>query len=195
MRRLALASTILGCLVAACVMVPQAANAQMGLKGPDLQRIGQWLTYNGLEMYRLEMPHYASPYAVALTGGHGGWRLVVFLRDGGETNVDWDSGPLRRPFQAASTDSLVLVPNVGKNFGVTFTGCKAQDCSNVYGALLYLPWSHQVFEKDISGRAVSCTATLLDPANRAALDAVDAALKRQKAADPHYVPPGCPGAK
>lgn len=165
----------------------------MGYKGQDLARIGQWLTFYQLELYRLEIPSYASPYSVLLTSGRKGWRVVVFLRDGGVVNEDWDSGFLKRPFQVASTDSLVLVPRVGKNFGVTFSGCKAHDCANVYGALLYLPWSHQYFEKDVSGTSVACSQTLLDPQNAAALQAIDVALQRQQALQPRYVPPACPG--
>ena len=63
---------------------------------------------------RLEIPPYASPYAAALTSGKHGWRIVVFLRDGGMTNVNWDSGYLKRPFQAASSDNFVLTPGTGK---------------------------------------------------------------------------------
>ena len=166
----------------------------MGYTGTDLQRMGQWLQFNQLDLYRLEIPNYASPYAAALTSGKHGWRIVVFLRDGGVTNVDWDSGFLKRPFQVASTDNFVLTPRVGSNFGITFSGCKDRACASVYGALLYLPWSHQFFEKDVSGKSVACSQTLLDLQNAKALQAIDAALQRQQAAVPGYAPPACPGA-
>jgi hypothetical protein len=35
---------------------------------------------------------------------------------------------------------------------------------------------------------------LLDPANAKSVEMLDAALKRQQAAVPHYVAPPCPGA-
>ncbi len=165
----------------------------MGYTGADLERMGQWIQFNHLEIYRLEIPRYASPYAAALTSGKHGWRIVVFLRDGGVTNVDWDSGFLERPFQAANTDNFVLVPQVGNHFGIAFSGCKAQDCAQVYGALLYLPWSHERFEKKIAGTAVACSQSLLDPRNAAALHVLDAALKRQQSAIARYTPPVCPG--
>ncbi|HEX4021455.1 MAG TPA: hypothetical protein VHX63_09940 [Acidobacteriaceae bacterium] len=153
--------------------------------------MGQYLTYHGLELYQLEAPAYASPYAVALTGKRGHWRLVVFLRDGGEANVDWDSGSLKRPFQLANSDALALVPKVGEKFGVTFSGCEAKDCSHIFGALLYLPWSHQVFEKDVTLKGIACTENLLQAQNSSALAAIDNALRRQQAANPQYVPPAC----
>jgi hypothetical protein len=155
--------------------------------------MGQWLQFYHLDLYRLEIPPYASPYAAALTSGKHGWRIVVFLRDGGATNVAWDSGYLKRPFQAASSDSFVLTPGTGTNFGVTFSGCDARDCAGNYGALLYLPWSHQFFQKGVAGDSVACSQSLLDPANARALQMLDAALKRQQAAAPHYVAPPCPG--
>ncbi len=68
-----------------------------------------------------------------------------------------------------------------------------QDCAKNYSALLYLPWSHQFFEKTISSKAVTCSQTLLDPQNAAALLAIDAVLRRQQAAIPEYSPPVCPG--
>lgn len=172
---------------------PRPAMGQKGYNGQDMARIGQWLTFNQLELYRLEIPSYATPYSVLLTGGHRGWRVVVFLRDGGEVNEDWDSGTLPKTFQLASTDALVLVPKVGKDFGVTFTGCSIKDCAQNYGAILYLPWSHEFFFKQVTSKGVACSETLLDPRNYVALKTVDAALKRQQGPDPHYVAPFCPG--
>jgi hypothetical protein len=169
------------------------ARCQAGYSGADLQRMGQWIQFYQLDLYRLEMPPYASPYAAALTSGKHGWRIVVFLRDGGKTNVDWDSGYLKRPFQAASSDNFVLTPATGNKFGVSFSGCGAKDCAGNYGALLYLPWSHQFFQKGVSGHSVACSQALLDPANANAVQMLDAALKRQQAAAPHYVAPSCPG--
>lgn len=180
------------CTVTLLVCMPKA-RGQMGYTGADLQRMGQWLQFNQLQLYRLEIPGYASPYAAALTSDKHGWRIVVFLRDGGVTNVDWDSGFLKRPFQVASTDNFVLTPQIGKNFSITFSGCKARDCASVYGALLYLPWSHQLFEKDVAGASVACSQRLLDPANAAVLHTIDAALQRQQAAVERYSPPVCPG--
>ena len=165
----------------------------MGYSGKDMARIGQWLTFNQLELYRMEIPSYATPYSVLLTSGHHGWRIVVFLRDGGEVNEDWDSGALPKVFQVASTDALVLVPKVGKNFGVTFTGCSVKDCAQNYGAILYLPWSHEFFFKQVSDKGVTCSQTLLDPRNYVALKALDAALQRQESAEPRYAAPLCPG--
>lgn len=170
------------------------AFAQMGYTGADLQRMGQWLDYHGLQLYRLEVPNYATPYAAALTSGKQGWRIVVFLRDGGVTNEDWDSGFLGRPFQRASTDNFVLVPRVGENFGVVFSGCREDACASVYGALLYLPWSHQLFEKSVAHGTVACSESLLEPGNAAALQALNAALARQQSGVAHYRPPACPGA-
>ena len=106
---------------------------------------------------------------------------MVFLRDGGVTNTDWDSGFLKRPFDAASTENFVLTPRVGTKFGVSFSGCDAQNCAGDYGAVLYLPWSHQFFQKEVSPRSVACSETLMDPQNAAALQTLDAALKRQQA--------------
>ncbi len=169
------------------------ALCQNGYTGADLQRMGQWLQFYQLDLYRLEIPPFASPYAAALTSGKHGWRIVVFLRDGGVTNVSWDSGFLKRPFQAASADNFVLTPGVGSNFGVSFSGCDAGDCAGNYGALLYLPWSHQFFQKGVAGRSVACSQSLLGPANAKAVVALDAALKRQQSAVPHYVAPPCPG--
>ena len=165
----------------------------MGYKGQDLGRIGQWLAFNELELYRMEIPSDASPYSVLLTSGRQGWRIVVFLRDGGVANMDWDSGFLPRTFQLASTDALVLVHKVGKNFGVTFTGCAIQECNKNYSALLYLPWSRQVFVKTVTSKSVACSQILLDPQNAAALQAIDAALRRQQVAVWGYTPPACPG--
>jgi hypothetical protein len=169
------------------------ALCQTGYTGADLQRMGQWLQFYQLDLYRLEIPPYASPYAAALTSGKHGWRIVVFLRDGGVTNVVWDSGFLKRPFQAASSDNFVLTPGTGTNFGVSFSGCDAKDCAGNYGALLYLPWSRQFFQKGVAGQSVACSQSLLDPANGKAMEMLDAALKRQQAAVPHYVAPLCPG--
>lgn len=179
--------------VAGTLWLPPA-RAQMGYEGQDLERMGQWLQFNQLELYRLEIPLYAAPYAAALTSGKHGWRIVVFLRDGGVTNVDWDSGYLKRPFQVASTDNFVLIPQIEKNFGVTFSGCKRAACATNYGALLYLPWSHRLFEKSVAGSSVACSQSLVDPANAPALAALDAALRRQQAAIARYMPPRCPGA-
>ncbi|MHB8301663.1 MAG: hypothetical protein ACYDC6_02315 [Acidobacteriaceae bacterium] len=195
MQRRRVLSLALACLAVVLLLVrPRPAMGQMGYRGQDLQRMGQWLAFYRLDLYRLEVPTYASPYAVALTSGKHGWRIVVFLRDGGEANVDWDSGTLPKVFQLASTDALVLVPKVGKNFGVTFTGCSIKDCAQNYGALLYLPWSHEFFFKQVTSKAVACSQTLLGPRNYVALKAIDAALKRQQVADPQYVAPPCPGA-
>ena len=169
------------------------ALCQNGYAGADLQRMGQWLQFYHLDLYRLEIPPYASPYAAALTSGKHGWRIVVFLRDGGVTNVDWDSGFLKRPFEAASSDNFVLTRGTGTNFGVSFSGCDARDCAGNYGALLYLPWSHRFFQKGVADQSVACSQSLLDPANAKALEMLDAALKRQQAAVPHYVAPPCPG--
>jgi hypothetical protein len=178
---------ILGGLLAAA-----PALAQMGYSGADMVRIGQWLTYHGMEIYRLEIPNYAVPYAAALTSDSHGWHIVVFLRDGGVTNKDWDSGRLPHIFEEASTDNFVLTPRVGANFGITFSGCRRAACNRDYGAILYLPWSHQEFRKTVAGSAVGCSATLLDPQNAAALHAIDAALVRQQAGVPHYIAPPCP---
>lgn len=167
--------------------------AQTGYSGADLQRMGQWLQFNKLTLYRLEAPGYALPYAAALTSGRHGWRILVFLRDGGQANVNWDSGFLKRPFEVASTDNFTLVPQVSGNFGVVFSGCRAHNCADSYGALLYLPWSHQYFEKDVSGKSVACSEALLNPKNAAALHALDAALRRQKGGATGYVAPTCPG--
>lgn len=190
---------ILFCVLALLAGAPKAF-CQMGYKGPDLERIGQWLTYNGLELYRLEIPNFAAPYAAALTSGRHGWRIAVFLRDGGVTNVVWDSGYLKKPFQVASTDAFVLAPKVGNDFGVVFSGCKFEDCGNVYGALLYVPARRQFFEKDVGPKSVACSAALDDPANAAALQALDTALARQQDArrqkgDAIYVAPVCPGGR
>lgn len=179
-------------LVAALLATAMPARGQMGYTGADLQRMGQWLQFYRLNLYRLEIPNAESPYAAALTSGKHGWRIVVFLRDGGVTNVDWDSGFLKRPLQAASPDNFVLTPRVGPHFGVSFSGCDPQNCTGNYGAVLYLPWSHQFFRKEVGGRSVGCSQSLLDPGNAAALRAIDAALKRQKSGDPHYGAPACP---
>ncbi len=194
MSRRSLFSLAFACVLTAVLLAPaNPALGQTGYTGADLQRMGQWLQFYRLELYRLEIPPFASPYAAALTSGKHGWRIVVFLRDGGVTNVNWDSGYLKRPFQAASSDNFVLTPGVGANFGVSFSGCDARDCANNYGALLYLPWSHQFFQKGVAGRSVACSQALLDPVNAKAVQALDAALKRQQASDPHYVAPACPG--
>ncbi|HET9088149.1 MAG TPA: hypothetical protein VFN53_11550 [Acidobacteriaceae bacterium] len=192
-RRIVISLTSAILLLAPFFAQPRKAVAQMGYSGKDMGRIGQWLTFNQLELYRLEIPSYAAPYSVLLASGHHGWRIVVFLRDGGEVNEDWDSGSLPKVFQLASTDSLVLLPKVGKNFGVTFTGCSIKDCQENYGAILYLPWSHEFFFKEISEKGVTCSETLLDPHNYIALRTLDAALKRQESFIPQYVPPFCPG--
>lgn len=177
-----------------CILAAGQAFAQMGYSGADLVRIGQWLTYHGMQLYRLEIPTYGTPYAAALTSDTHGWRVVVFLRDGGVTNKDWDSGRLPHAFEQASTDNFVVVPRVRDNFGVTFTGCQRSACARNYGALLYLPWSHQEFVKTVAGSSVACSASLLDPQNTAALRAIDAALVRQQAGVPHYAAPPCPTA-
>lgn len=194
MQRLSRLSLILaGIAITLLFAQPRRVLAQMGYQGKDMARIGQWLTFNQLELYRMEIPSYAAPYSVLLTSGHHGWRIVVFLRDGGEVNEDWDSGALPKVFRVASTDALVLVPKVGKNFGVTFTGCSIKDCQQNYGAILYLPWSHEFFFKQVSSKSVTCSQTLLDPHNYIALKTLDAALQRQQATDPHYAAPLCPG--
>jgi len=182
-----------GLLAAAWLAPASRSLSQTGYTGADLGRMGQWLQFYHLDLYKLEIPPYASPYAAALTSGKHGWRIVVFLRDGGVTNVSWDSGYLKRPFQAASGDNFVLIPGAGTNFGVTFSGCDARDCAGNYGALLYLPWSHQFFQKGVAGHSVACSQSLLDPANAKALQMLDAALKRQQAPVPHYVAPPCLG--
>lgn len=169
------------------------AMCQTGYTGTDLQRMGQWLQFYHLDLYKLEIPPYASPYAAALTSGKHGWRIVVFLRDGGVTNVSWDSGFLKRPFQAASSDDFVLTPGSGTSFGVSFSGCDAKDCAGNYGALLYMPWSHQFFQKGVAGHSVACSQSLLDPTHAKALQMLDASLKRQQADVPHYMAPRCPG--
>ena len=192
-RRLPISLYLAGVLLPFLLALPAPALSQMGYNGKDMARIGQWLSFNELELYRLEIPSYATPYSVLLTSGRQGWRIVVFLRDGGEVNEDWDSGTLPKVFRLASTDSLVLLPKVGKNFGVTFTGCSMKDCQENYGAILYLPWSHEFFFKEISRKGVTCSETLLDPHNYVALRTLDAALKRQQSFDPQYVPPFCPG--
>jgi hypothetical protein len=194
MSRRPMISLVAACLLAALWLVPATrARCQNGYTGADLQRMGQWLQFYQLDLYRLEIPPSASPYAAALTSGKHGWRIVVFLRDGGVTNVDWDSGYLKRPFQAASSDNFVLTPGTGTNFGVSFSGCDAKDCAGNYGALLYLPWSHQFFQKGVAGHSVACSQALLDPANAKALQMLDAALKRQQADVPQYAAPPCPG--
>jgi hypothetical protein len=169
------------------------ARCQMGYSGADLERMGQWLQFYRLDLYRLEIPNEESPYAAALTRGEHGWRIVVFLRDGGVTNVDWDSGFLKRPLQAAGPENFVVTPRVGSQFGVTFSGCDPQNCTSNYGAVLYLPWSHQFFQKDVGNHSVACSQSLLDPRNEAALTAIDVALRRQQSANPHYAAPPCPG--
>jgi len=183
---------VAGLLMAMWLAAAMPARGQNGYTGADLERMGQWLTFHELDLYRLEMPTYASPYAAALTSGKHGWRIVVFLRDGGVTNVDWDSGFLKRPFQAASTDNFVLMSRVGTKFGVSFSGCDARNCAGNYGALLYLPWSHQFFQKAVAAHSVACSQALMDPRNAAALRALDAALRRQQAGNVHYVSPPCP---
>lgn len=194
MTRRSLVLLVVTALLTAVFLAPATpALCQKGYTGADLERMGQWLQFYQLDLYRLEIPGYASPYAAALTSGKHGWRIVVFLRDGGVTNVDWDSGFLKRPFQAASTDNFVLTPRVGTNFGVSFSGCDAQNCAGDYGALLYLPWSRQFFQKEVAAHSVACSQSLLDPRNAAALQALDAALTRQQASEPHYIPPPCPG--
>ncbi len=194
MARRSLIGLAAACLPAVLWLFPASpAQSQNGYTGVDLQRMGQWLQFYQLDLYRLEIPSYASPYAAALTSGKHGWRIVVFLRDGGATNVSWDSGYLKRPFQAASSDNFVLMPGTGNNFGVSFSGCDAKDCGGDYGALLYLPWSRQFFQKGVEGRSVACSQALLDPANAKALQMLDAALKRQQAGVAHYVAPPCPG--
>jgi hypothetical protein len=194
MSRRSILSLAAAWLLAATLLAPASrVLCQKGYTGTDLQRMGQWLQFYHLDLYKLEIPPYASPYAAALTSGKRGWRIVVFLRDGGVTNVSWDSGYLKRPFQAASNDNFVLIPGTGSNFGVSFSGCDARDCGGNYGALLYLPWSHQFFQKGVAGHSVACSQSLVDPANARALQMLDAALKRQQAAVPHYVAPPCPG--
>jgi hypothetical protein len=193
MSRRSLVSFALTWLLTAVFLAPATpALCQNGYTGADLERMGQWLKFYQLDLYRLEIPSYASPYAAALTSGEHGWRIVVFLRDGGVTNVDWDSGFLKRPFQAASTENFVLMSSPGAKFGVTFSGCDARNCAGNYGALLYLPWSHLFFQKEVAGRSVACSQSLMDPRNATALQTLDAALTRQQASNPHYVPPPCP---
>ncbi len=149
------------CLLTAVLFIFSARGfAQMGYTGADLERMGQWIQFNHLEIYRLEIPSYASPYAAALTSGKHGWRIVVFLRDGGVTNVDWDSGFLERPFQAANTDNFVLVPQVGNHFGIAFSGCKAQDCApGLWRAALSAVEPRAVREEDRGH--VGCLLTIL----------------------------------
>lgn len=192
MRRRSCSLGVLACLLAVWLATARPARGQNGYTGADLERMGRWLKFYELDLYRLEIPPFASPYAAALTSGKHGWRIVVFLRDGGVTNTDWDSGFLKRPFDAASTENFVLTPRVGTKFGVSFSGCDAQNCAGDYGAVLYLPWSHQFFQKEVSPRSVACSETLMDPQNAAALQTLDAALKRQQAANPHYIAPPCP---
>ena len=193
MSRRSMISLAAAWLLAAVWLAPASSSlCQKGYTGVDLQRMGQWLQFYQLDLYKLEIPPDASPYAAALTSGKHGWRIVVFLRDGGVTNVTWDSGDLKRPFQAASTDDFVVSPGAGTDFGVSFSGCDTRDCAGNYGALLYLPRSHQYFQKGVAGHSVACSQSLLDPANAKALQMLDAALKRQQAEVPHYVAPPCP---
>jgi hypothetical protein len=194
MSRRSMISLAAAWLMAAVWLAPATpARCQTGYTGADLQRMGQWLQFYQLDLIRLEIPAYASPYAAALTSGKHGWRIVVFLRDGGVTNVSWDSGYLKRPFQAASSDDFVLTPGTGNNFGVSFSGCDAKDCAGNYGALMYLPWSRQFFQKGVAGHSVACSQALLDPSNAKAVEILDAALKRQQVDNPHFVAPSCPG--
>ena len=194
MSRRSMISLAAAWLLAAVWLAPASSSlCQKGYTGVDLQRMGQWLQFYQLDLYKLEIPPDASPYAAALTSGKHGWRIVVFLRDGGVTNVTWDSGDLKRPFQAASTDDFVVSPGAGTDFGVSFSGCDTRDCAGNYGALLYLPRSHQYFQKGVAGHSVACSQSLLDPVNAKALQMLDAALKRQQAEVPHYVAPPCPG--
>lgn len=193
MSRRSMISLAAAWLLAAVWLAPASSSlCQKGYTGADLQRMGQWLQFYQLDLYKLEIPPDASPYAAALASGKHGWRIVVFLRDGGVTNVTWDSGYLKRPFQAASTDDFVVTPGAGTDFGVSFSGCDTRDCAGNYGALLYLPRSHQYFQKGVAGHSVACSQSLLDTANAKALQMLDAALKRQQADVPHYVAPPCP---
>jgi hypothetical protein len=194
MSRQSILSLAAAWLVAAAWLAPASRSlSQTGYTGADLERMGQWLQFYHLDLYKLEVPPYAFPYAAALTSGKHGWRIVVFLRDNGVANVSWDSGYLKRPLQAASSDNFVLIPGAGNRFAVSFSGCGARDCAGNYGALLYLPWSHQFFQKGVAAHSVACSQSLLDPANARALQMLDAALKRQQAAVAHYVAPPCPG--
>ncbi|MGH9734655.1 MAG: hypothetical protein ACRD8A_08715 [Candidatus Acidiferrales bacterium] len=82
----------------------------------------------------------------------GGWQLVVFrVGLNGNAKLKWKSGRLADSFAVSSGDELGT-PIIGGEQVVTFSGCAAHACPEVFAVLLYVPSLNTTFSETHRGK-------------------------------------------
>ncbi len=77
---------------------------------------------------------------------HLGWQILVYgSYPSGQFDKEWESGALPNEFAVSQAGAFRLV-ELGDEEYIEFSGCKAHDCVNSVGVLLYSPQQSRKFQ-------------------------------------------------
>jgi hypothetical protein len=80
-----------------------------------------------------------------VAGGHKGWQVqVVSPRAATGYSISWKSSWLADAFAVSSPQALGTY-GLGNEEAVTFSGCAAHECPDIFSVLLYVPSRHRAF--------------------------------------------------
>ena len=160
------------------------SNDDGGLTAGQLRRLVQAVPDLG-RIYAVKLLRDASvggatSIAVLSARAGRGWSVDVIAKGkGGGFRVEWSSGELGEGFAVSSQSGLSLF-DLGSEQAVTFGGCAAHMCPEVFSEMLYVPSKRQAFTGTCTDGKVRYSFKA-DEATLAYKSALDELLKQHPA--------------
>lgn len=122
-----------------------------GLSVAQLQKLTHSLPplHGRIQAFRLFRDDSPSVNAAAIltAGKKSGWQLFVFrAQPDGKAALKWKSGKLANSFAVSSGDEFQIPELVGQQV-LSFSGCSAHACPDVFSALIYVPSLNTAFSE------------------------------------------------
>jgi hypothetical protein len=126
----------------------------------------------GLPVYGTQIyPLYDGSIEIAiLSADKQGWQIRVYgYSRTGQFTKHWTSEPFPPEFAVSSTEKfrMVSADPIHDSTDIEFSGCRAHDCGNSYGVLLYSPSRKQFFQVVQSNGKAALSDELNRPENEA----------------------------
>jgi hypothetical protein len=181
---------LLGLVVCSRIALPQSPPApRHGLAREELLRFARSLPalpgrVQAIQFLRDSDGNFPGFVGLLTQSAQGGWQVFVLRFDGADHfALDWKSGKLDDSFEVSSPDALKTV-DLGNEWVITFEGCAAHACPDVFSALLYAPSSHLAFTTNYLRGKITRSGRLEEPTNRIYKNILDDVVERRRAISP-----------